>query len=84
VRNRQRDPQDAITRPSAGALSCAIATNTTAISYRDVACAVSGKPEVAVVTAPAKNSLPERSIVLGDNTSNASDGDFETQSGRRE
>jgi hypothetical protein len=43
-------------------------------SYRD-GCVVSGKPEAAVVTAPARNSLPEWSIVLGDNPS---DGDFVT------
>jgi hypothetical protein len=36
---------------------------------------VGGKPEAAVVTAPARNSLPERSIVLGDNPS---EGDFVT------
>jgi hypothetical protein len=42
-------------------------------SYRDVVCAVTGKPEAAVVTAPARNSLPERSVVLGNNPS---DGDF--------
>jgi hypothetical protein len=34
---------------------------------------VSGKPEAAVVTAPARNSIPERSIVSGDNPS---DGNF--------
>jgi hypothetical protein len=67
--------QDAITRPSAGALSCAIATNTTAKTYRDVVCAVSDKPEAAVLTATARNSLPERSIVSDDNPT---DGDLVT------
>jgi hypothetical protein len=57
------------------AASCAIATNSTAKSYRDVVCALSGKPDTAVVTALATNSLPEQSIVLGDNPS---DGDFVT------
>jgi hypothetical protein len=42
------------------AASCAIA------SYRDVVCSVSGNPETAVVIAPARNSLPARSIVSGD------------------
>jgi hypothetical protein len=57
------------------AASCAIVTNTTAKSYRDVVCAVGGYPEAAVVTAPSRNSLPERSIASGDNPS---DGDFVT------
>jgi hypothetical protein len=57
------------------AASCAIATNSTAKSYRDAVCAVGGNPEDAVVTALARNSLPEPSIVSGDNPS---EGDFVT------
>jgi hypothetical protein len=55
------------------AASCAIATNSTTKLYRGVVCAVGGNPEAAVITVPAGNSLPERSIVSGDNPS---DGDF--------
>jgi hypothetical protein len=57
------------------AASCAIATNSAAKSYRDVVCPVSGKAEAATVTVPPRNSLRERSIVSGDNSS---DGDFVT------
>jgi hypothetical protein len=57
------------------AASCAIATKSMAKSYRDVVCAVSANPEAAVVTAPGRISLHERSIVSGDNPS---DGDFVT------
>jgi hypothetical protein len=42
-------------------------------SYRDVVCALGCNPEATVVTAPARISLPEQSIVSGDNSS---DGDF--------
>jgi hypothetical protein len=38
-------------------------------SYGEVVCAVGGNPEAAVVTGPANISLPERSIVPGDNPS---------------
>ena len=38
-------------------------------SYRDVVCVVDGKPNVAKVTAPAINSLPEPSLVMGENPS---------------
>jgi hypothetical protein len=55
--------------------SWTIATNSMAKSYRDVVCAVGGNPEAAMVTAPVRNSLPERSIVSDDNPS---DGDFVT------
>jgi hypothetical protein len=45
------------------------AANNTAKSYRDVVCTVGGNPEAAVVPAPARISLPERSVVSGDNHS---------------
>jgi hypothetical protein len=57
------------------AASWTIATNSMAKSYRDVVCAVGGNPEAAVVTAPVRNSLPERSIASDDSPSV---GDFVT------
>jgi hypothetical protein len=39
------------------AAPCAIATNATAKSYRDVLCAVGGNPDAAAVTAPSRSYL---------------------------
>ena len=50
-------------------------TSLAAKSYRDVVCAVNGNPSVPKVAAPGINSLPEPSVVTGENPSG---GDFVT------
>ncbi|PNF19828.1 hypothetical protein B7P43_G12505 [Cryptotermes secundus] len=47
-------------------------TSLAAKSYRDVVCAVNGNPSVPKVAAPGINSLPEPSVVTGENPSGAS------------
>jgi hypothetical protein len=57
------------------AVSSAMANNVAAKSYRDVVCAAVGNPGATTVAAPARNFLPESSIVTGETPS---DGDFVT------
>jgi hypothetical protein len=48
--------------------SSAAANNATAKSYRDVVRTVGGNPGARAVTAPARNFLPELSIVTRENS----------------
>ncbi|PNF33519.1 hypothetical protein B7P43_G17640, partial [Cryptotermes secundus] len=71
LRELQRTPSHVqLTRREAGT-----STLITAKSYRDVVCVVNGNHSVAKVAAPAMFSLPEPSVVTGENPSG---GDFVT------
>ncbi|XP_023708051.1 synaptosomal-associated protein 25 [Cryptotermes secundus] len=70
-----RELQQAPSHVQSTRREAATSATATAKSYRDVVWAVNGNPSVSKATAPGMNSLPEPSVVTGENPSG---GDFVT------